>query len=144
MPGRRLQAATGRINMESELQRWMFFAFMFVMTAFQSRPAWGERKGLEIARQVLYFYASFFVVIYGLARILEPGTLVEAGVTRDAFLWWTAAAGTAGIFGGSLFGQWLRRVTAGWNPDSGELRYRLASRGRAETGAAKQDGDAAD
>lgn len=130
--------------MESELQRWMFFVFMFVMTAFQSRPAWGRRKGLGIVRHMLFFYAGFFVVIYGLARIFEPETLVEAGATRDAFLWWTAAAGTAGVFGGSLCGQWLRRVTAGWTLDSGDVRYRLAGRGAAEPGAAKQDGDPSD
>jgi hypothetical protein len=130
--------------MESELQRWMFFAFMFVMTAFRASPAWGERRGLAIVRHVLFFYAGFFVVIYGLARLLEPQTLVEAGTTRDAFLWWTAAAATAGVFGGSLFGQWVRHITAGWNPDSGEVRYRLADRGSAETRPAKQDPDAAD
>jgi hypothetical protein len=130
--------------MESELQRWMFFSFMFVMTAFQARPAWGERKGLGIVRHVLFFYAGFFVVIYALARLFEPETLVEAGMTRDAFLWWTAAAGTAGVFGGSLFGQWLRRATAGWNPDRGDVRYRLASRDTTQARAAKQDGDATD
>ena len=130
--------------MESELQRWMFFAFMFVVTAFRSRPAWGERKGLQIVQHALFFYAGFFVVIYGLARIFEPQTLIEAGMTRDAFLWWTAAAGTAGVFGGSLCGQWLRRVTAGWNPDAGDVRYRLAGRGAAETRTAKQDGDTTD
>lgn len=130
--------------MESELQRWMFFAFMFIATALRSSPAWGERRGLEIVRHVLFFYAGFFVAIYGLARIFEPQALVEGGMTRDGFLWWTAAAATAGVFGGSLFGQWVRRVTAGWNPDSGELRYRLADRGSAKMRAAKQDPDAAD
>ena len=130
--------------MESELQRWMFFAFMFVMTALRSRPAWGERRGMAIVRHMVSFYAGFFVAIYGLARIFEPQTLVEAGATRDAFLWWTAAAGTAGVFGGSLFGQWVRRITAGWNPDAGEVRYRLAHRGSAETRPAKQDPDTAD
>jgi len=130
--------------MESELQRWMFFAFMFVVTAFRSRPAWGERKGLQIVQHALFFYAGFFVVIYGLARIFEPQALVDEGVTRDAFLWWTAAAATAGVFGGSLCGQWLRSVTAGWNPDAGDVRYRLAGRGAAETRTAKQDGDTTD
>lgn len=130
--------------MDSELQRWMFFAFMLVVTALRSRPAWGERRGMAIARHMLSFYAGFFVVIYGLARIFEPHALVAAGATRDAFLWWTAAAGTAGVFGGSLLGQWVRRITDGWNPDAGEIRYRLANRGSAATRPAKQDPDAAD
>jgi hypothetical protein len=131
--------------MESEIQRWAFFMFMFVATALRSDAAWGERRGMAIVRQALFFYAGFFVVIYGLARIFEPQTLVQAGITRDAFLWWTAAAATAGVFGGSVFGQWIRRITAGWRPpDDGELRYRLAGRGRAEMRSAEKDPDAAD
>ncbi|MGD9388438.1 MAG: hypothetical protein PVI87_09475 [Gammaproteobacteria bacterium] len=130
--------------MESELQRWIFFGFMFFITALRSRPTWGERKGREILRYAVFFYCSFFVAIYAVARLLEPQTLVADGAPRDAFLWWTAAAATAGVFGGSAFGRWARRVTAGWNPDSGEVRYRLADRGITKSGSAEQDRDPAD
>lgn len=130
--------------MESELQRWMFFAFMFVVTALRSRPTWGARKGTEILRHAAFFYCGFFVAIYAGARLFEPQALVADGFVRDGFLWWTAAAATAGVFGGSAFGQWVRRVTAGWNPDSGEIRYRLARRGAAGASAVQQDRNAAD
>ena len=128
--------------MESELQRWMFFGFMFVATALRSRPTWGERKGSEILRYAVFFYCAFFVAIYAGTRLFEPAALVADGVLRDGFLWWTAAAATAGVFGGSAFGQWLRRVTAGWNPDAGEVRYRLAERPRPGAGPDEEDGNA--
>lgn len=134
--------------MESELQRWMFFAAMFVVTALRSRPAWGDRRGREILEYALAFYCVFFVASYGLARFVEPGSLVQGAMPRDAFLWWTAAAATAGAFAGSLFGRWLRQLTAGRDPDPGDVRYRLAAdssaRGAPGGGAAKQDGDPAD
>lgn len=128
--------------MESELQRWLFFGFMFLATALRSRPTWGERKGREILQHAVFFYCTFFVAIFAGARLVEPEALVAEGMLRDGFLWWTAAAATAGVFGGSAFGRWLRRVTAGWSPDSGDVRYRLAERSGAGAGPDEQDGNA--
>lgn len=130
--------------MESELQRWLFFCFLFLTSAISSRPVWRDRKGMQIPLYAVYFFCMFFVAIYALARIFEPESLVHLSMPRDGFLWWTAAAATAGTFGGSLFGRWARRVTAGWNPDPGDVRYRLAERAAPDRVAAKQDGDAAD
>lgn len=130
--------------MESELQRWIFFGFMFLATALRSRPTWGERRGREILHYAVFFYCGFFVAIYAGARLFEPGSLVVDGALRDGFLWWTAAAATAGVFGGSAFGQWLRRATAGWKVDAGEVRYRLAERPAAGAGADEKDRHAAD
>ncbi|NGP52109.1 hypothetical protein [Thioalkalivibrio sp. XN8] len=130
--------------MESELQRWVFFAFMFLVTALRSRPTWGERKGREIRHYAVFFYCGFFVAIYAGARLFEPQSLVADGVLRDGFLWWTAAAATAGVFGGSMAGQWLRRVTAGWSLDSGEVRYRLAEPPGTGAGDGKKDRHAPD
>lgn len=128
--------------MESELQRWLFFGFMFLATALRSRPTWGERKGGEILRHAVFFYCAFFVAIYAGARLFEPQALVADGLPRDGYLWWTAAAATAGVFGGSAFGQWLRRLTAGWKPDAGEVRYRLAERPGAGARADEENGNA--
>lgn len=138
--------------METEWQRWMFFAALFLVTALRSRPAWGDRKGRAILEYALAFYCIFFVASYALARFVEPGSLVQGAMPRDGFLWWTAAAATAGAFAGSLFGGWARRVMAGRNLDPGDVRYRLAgssggrsARGGApDGGAAKQDGHPAD
>ena len=130
--------------MEPGLHPWLFFAFLFLTSAISSRPAWRERKGKEILLYAVYFFCMFFVAIYALARIFEPESLVHLSMPRDGFLWWTAAAATAGTFGGSMFGQWARRLTAGWNPDGGELRYRLAERSAPDRAAAKQDSDAPD
>lgn len=128
--------------MESELKRWMFFVFMFLVTALRSRPTWGARTGWEIVQHAAFFYCGFFVAIYAGARLLEPEALVMDGAPRDGFLWWTAAAATGGVFGGSAFGQWMRQLTAGWNPDSGEVRYRLAERPGVRARADEQDGNA--
>lgn len=130
--------------METQPQPWLLFAFLFVASAIRSRPVWRDRKGKEILLYAVHFYCMFFVAIYAVARFFEPESLVELSMPRDGFLWWTAAAATAGTFGGSLFGLWARRVTVGWNPDAGDVRYRLAERTAPDSAAAKQDGDAAD
>lgn len=129
--------------MESEPQPWLFFAFLFLVSAIRSRPVWRDRKGKEILLYAVYFFCMFFVAIYAAARVFDPESLVELSMPRDGFLWWTAAAATAGTFGGSLFGRWARQVTAGWNPDPGDVRYRLAERAAPDRAAAKQDRDAA-
>ena len=138
--------------MESEWQPWMFFAGLFLVAALRARPAWGGRRGRAILEYALAFYCIFFVGIYAVTRIVEPGSLVQGAVLRDGFLWWTAAAATAGTLAGSLFGSRVRQAMAGRNLDPGDVRYRLAepsvgrsSQGGApDHGAAKQDGHPAD